>query len=223
MAIPTPGHTGGHCSYVVDGVLVSGDALVTGHPVAPRSGPQLLPELFNHDQDGCVRSLAALGMLDTDVLLPGHGPVWRGPIREAVEQAAQSTRTRSECIVIGGEPMAFGIRGRPLRRLPSALPRGAHRRNWLRMKACVPSTSVDIENGGQPLHRRGLLDELRADGAPAASVGGLGARVRRAAPAMHRFDHRRVDLRLGDGTASGCVYRAVALGERLRSPAGRSR
>ena len=87
MAIPTPGHTSGHCSYVVDGVLVSGDALVTGHPVAPRSGPQLLPDLFNHDQDGCVRSLAALGMLDTEVLLPGHGPVWRGAIRDAAEQA----------------------------------------------------------------------------------------------------------------------------------------
>jgi flavorubredoxin len=34
-----------------------------------------------------VRSLAALGMLDTEVLLPGHGPVWRGSIRDAVEQA----------------------------------------------------------------------------------------------------------------------------------------
>jgi glyoxylase-like metal-dependent hydrolase (beta-lactamase superfamily II) len=87
MAIPTPGHTSGHCSYVVDGVLVSGDALVTGHPVAPRSGPQLLPEMFNHDQDGCVRSLAALGLLNTEVLLPGHGPVWRGSIRDAAEQA----------------------------------------------------------------------------------------------------------------------------------------
>jgi glyoxylase-like metal-dependent hydrolase (beta-lactamase superfamily II) len=88
MAIPTPGHTGGHCSYVVDGVLVSGDALVTGHPLLTRDGPQLLPDLFNHDQDGCVRSLAALGLLDTDVLLPGHGPVWRGSIREASEKAA---------------------------------------------------------------------------------------------------------------------------------------
>jgi glyoxylase-like metal-dependent hydrolase (beta-lactamase superfamily II) len=87
MAIPSPGHTGGHCSFIVDGVLVSGDALVTGHPVAPRSGPQLLPGLFNHDQAGCVRSLSALAMLDTDVLLPGHGPVWRGPIREAAEEA----------------------------------------------------------------------------------------------------------------------------------------
>ena len=64
-----------------------GDALVTGHPVSTRSGPQLLPDLFNHDQDGCVRSLAALGMLDTEVLLPGHGPVWRGSIRDATEKA----------------------------------------------------------------------------------------------------------------------------------------
>ena len=93
MAIPTPGHTGGHCSFVVDGVLVSGDALVTGHPLLASDGPQLRPELFNHDQDGCVRSLAALGMLNTDVLLPGHGPVWRGSIREASEKArAQATR-----------------------------------------------------------------------------------------------------------------------------------
>jgi glyoxylase-like metal-dependent hydrolase (beta-lactamase superfamily II) len=86
-AIPTPGHTGGHCSFVVDGVLVVGDALVTGHPLLVSDGPQLLPQMFNHDQDGCVRSLAALGLLDTDVLLPGHGQVWRGPIREAAEQA----------------------------------------------------------------------------------------------------------------------------------------
>ena len=35
-----------------------------------------------------MRSLAALAMLDTDVLVPGHGPVWRGPIREASEKAA---------------------------------------------------------------------------------------------------------------------------------------
>lgn len=86
-AVPTPGHTGGHCSYLVDGVLVSGDALVTGHPLAPRTGPQLLPRPFNHDQEGCLRSLAALALLDTEVLLPGHGPVWRGPIRAAADAA----------------------------------------------------------------------------------------------------------------------------------------
>ena len=94
MAIPTPGHTGGHCSFVVDGVLVSGDALVTGHPLSTRSGRSCC-RLFNHDQDGCVRSLAALGMLDTDVLLPGHGPVWRGSIREAVAEAQGASGGRN--------------------------------------------------------------------------------------------------------------------------------
>lgn len=89
MAIPSPGHTGGHCSYVVDGVLVSGDALITGHPVCPRSGPQLLPAIFSKSQSDSERSLAALALLETDVLLPGHGPLWRGPIHEAVDQALQ--------------------------------------------------------------------------------------------------------------------------------------
>ncbi len=88
-AIPSPGHTGGHCSYVVDGVLIAGDALITGHPLSSRHGPQLLPTIFNHDQDGCLRSLAALGLLDTEVLVPGHGPPWRGSIRKAAEIAAR--------------------------------------------------------------------------------------------------------------------------------------
>ncbi|MCV7155209.1 MBL fold metallo-hydrolase [Mycolicibacterium pyrenivorans] len=90
-AIPTPGHTGGHCSYVVDGVLVSGDALVTDHPVAPRRGPQLLPSVFNHDEEACRRSLATLATIDAEVMLPGHGPVWRGPVRDAVARAQAAT------------------------------------------------------------------------------------------------------------------------------------
>jgi glyoxylase-like metal-dependent hydrolase (beta-lactamase superfamily II) len=87
MAISTPGHTSGHCSYVVDGVLASGDALITGHPLLRHSGPQLLPAVFSHSQQNCLRSLTALALLDTEVLLPGHGDVWRGPIREATDQA----------------------------------------------------------------------------------------------------------------------------------------
>src|SRR5262249_34146442 len=86
-ALPTPGPTTRHRPDVGDGGRVRGGALVTGHPVAPRSGPQLLPSLFNHDQQGCLRSLAALAMLDTEVLLPGHGPLWRGSIREAANRA----------------------------------------------------------------------------------------------------------------------------------------
>ena len=87
LAVPTPGHTGGHCSYLVDGVLASGDALVTGHPLLARPGPQLLPALFSRSQSQCMRSLRALQLLETELLAPGHGPLWRGPIRDAVEEA----------------------------------------------------------------------------------------------------------------------------------------
>ncbi len=87
MAVSTPGHTSGHCSYVVDGVLASGDALITGHPLLRHRGPQLLPEVFSHSQPDCLRSLDALALLDTEVLLPGHGDVWRGPIRDATQAA----------------------------------------------------------------------------------------------------------------------------------------
>jgi glyoxylase-like metal-dependent hydrolase (beta-lactamase superfamily II) len=90
--VATPGHTGGHCSYVVDGVLASGDALITGHPLLRRGGPQLLPAVFSHSQQNCLRSLTALALLDTEVLLPGHGEVWRGPIREATNQALALAR-----------------------------------------------------------------------------------------------------------------------------------
>jgi glyoxylase-like metal-dependent hydrolase (beta-lactamase superfamily II) len=93
IAIPTPGHTGGHCSYLVDGVLASGDALVTGHPLLPHSGPQLLPAVFSHNQDDSIRSLRALALLETEILAPGHGDLWRGPIREATGQAAARAAT----------------------------------------------------------------------------------------------------------------------------------
>ncbi len=92
MAIPTPGHTGGHCSYVIDEVLVTGDALVTGHPLLARSGPQLLPAMFSHDQAGCIRSLSALALMDHDILAPGHGDLWRGPVREATAEAMTRAR-----------------------------------------------------------------------------------------------------------------------------------
>lgn len=87
VPIPTPGHTAGHCSYVVDGVLVTGDALITGHPLVRHSGPQLLPTMFNHSDPGCVRSLAALAGAGTDVLIPGHGELWPGPIEAVVREA----------------------------------------------------------------------------------------------------------------------------------------
>lgn len=87
VALPTPGHTSGHCSYVVDQVLIAGDALVTGHPLLRGSGPALLPAPANHDQAGCVTSLGVLAAAGTEVLVPGHGDIWHGPMDEAARQA----------------------------------------------------------------------------------------------------------------------------------------
>lgn len=87
VALPTPGHTSGHCSYLIDSVLVAGDALVTGHPLLPRSGPQLLPSMFNHDDAGCRASLGVLGAAGTALLIPGHGDLWIGPVGDAARRA----------------------------------------------------------------------------------------------------------------------------------------
>lgn len=86
LAIPTPGHTGGHCSYLVDDVLVVGDAMVTGHPLLARPGPQLLPAVFNHNQAGCVSSLQVLADTKAPTMITGHGQLWDGPVDAAVRR-----------------------------------------------------------------------------------------------------------------------------------------
>lgn len=90
---PTPilsvGHTSGHTAYLVadEGVIVTGDALVTGHPLARSGGPQLLPDFFSHDPDGAVGSLDAIAAAPADLLVPGHGGTWKGDLAAAVAQA----------------------------------------------------------------------------------------------------------------------------------------
>ncbi|MFE3229795.1 MBL fold metallo-hydrolase [Nocardia sp. NPDC059228] len=80
VAIPTPGHTDGHTAYLMpsEGVLFSGDALVTGHPLLPGSGPQLLPKVFNHNEIRTQSSVHALAIEQAHVLVPGHGRAVHG-------------------------------------------------------------------------------------------------------------------------------------------------
>jgi glyoxylase-like metal-dependent hydrolase (beta-lactamase superfamily II) len=89
VPVHTPGHTLGHCGYHLPeaGVLITGDALVTGHPTSRTQGPQLLPRFFHHDRDRAREALGTLGRLDADVLLPGHGPAHHGSAAEAAERA----------------------------------------------------------------------------------------------------------------------------------------
>ncbi|MFJ9245594.1 MBL fold metallo-hydrolase [Streptomyces sp. NPDC101776] len=91
VPVHTPGHTSGHCVFHLPdrGIVISGDALVSGHPTSRIKGPQLLPDMFHHERDRAVASLDILEGLDADTLLPGHGPLHTGPVREAARRARE--------------------------------------------------------------------------------------------------------------------------------------
>ena len=91
VPVACPGHTSGHSAFHLPrvGAVVSGDALVTGHPVSSVEGPQLLPAYLSHSQADAIAALEVLGGLDADLLLPGHGEPWRGPVREAAATARE--------------------------------------------------------------------------------------------------------------------------------------
>lgn len=95
VPVPTYGHTDGHCSYLIPGagVLVSGDALVTAHATSRLAGPQFLVCPFNHNRTATALALDAVASAPADVLFPGHGPLYRGSLSAAVEQA-RAGRTR---------------------------------------------------------------------------------------------------------------------------------
>lgn len=88
-AVACPGHTSGHTAYLLAdaGIIVTGDALITGHPISARSGPQLLPAFFSHDPAQLDAGLRALAGVDADTVLPGHGPIWRGSLQTAIADA----------------------------------------------------------------------------------------------------------------------------------------
>lgn len=85
----TPGHTGGHCAYLFadDGVLISGDALVTLDPYTGEHGPQIVAQAATANGDEAMRSLEALASTDAALVLPGHGPAYDASAREAVAAA----------------------------------------------------------------------------------------------------------------------------------------
>jgi hypothetical protein len=96
VPVHTPGHTSGHCALHLpeQGVLVAGDALMTEHAVARATGPQLLPDFFNRDTDLARASLQSLSVLPGDVVVPGHGPAFRGTPAAAVSAALEAGSAR---------------------------------------------------------------------------------------------------------------------------------
>lgn len=82
-----PGHTLGHTVYLADDVLVTGDALCTGHMLSRIEGPQVLAPFFDHDRQQHLDTLPLLADLPATTMHPGHGPARGGSVAEAVEIA----------------------------------------------------------------------------------------------------------------------------------------
>ncbi|MGW4233361.1 MBL fold metallo-hydrolase [Streptomyces sp. NPDC004980] len=93
----TPGHTDGHCAYHLPdhGILITGDALVTAHPTSSTDGPQLLPRMFHQDRTRALASLSVLEKVEADLILPGHGPAYRGSAAVAVRLAREAAGGRA--------------------------------------------------------------------------------------------------------------------------------
>ncbi|GAB91881.1 MBL fold metallo-hydrolase [Gordonia rhizosphera] len=92
---PTPvaahGHTDGHSAFLVaDGAaLVSGDALISGHPISKIDGPQFVADCFQHDKATARRTVESFTRLDATVLFPGHGPRHDGSVAAAAQRALE--------------------------------------------------------------------------------------------------------------------------------------
>ena len=85
--VHTPGHTSGHICVHVGDVLMTGDALITGHAVTARRGPQLIADFFHADAQEAASALDRIAEIDASVIVPGHGLVWRGSADEAASIA----------------------------------------------------------------------------------------------------------------------------------------
>lgn len=84
-----PGHTPGHTVFELPtvSVLVTGDALVTGHATSTHDGPQLLHTMFHTDPAMVRDTLDQMATITAQWLLPGHGPVVNITPQEAVQAA----------------------------------------------------------------------------------------------------------------------------------------
>ncbi|MFM1731248.1 MBL fold metallo-hydrolase [Prescottella soli] len=91
VPVATHGHTSGHSAYHLPqhGVVVTGDALITAHPLSKHRGPQLLPPVFDHGKQDTLTALDHLAALEADTIVPGHGPAVFMPIAAAVGQARE--------------------------------------------------------------------------------------------------------------------------------------
>lgn len=82
QVIHTPGHTEGHAMFhcAEEGILFTGDGLITMDLIGNAVGPQMIDPVFNLDTEMAYESLHRLASLEAGLLLPGHGePLHESP------------------------------------------------------------------------------------------------------------------------------------------------
>lgn len=84
--ISVPGHTPGHAVILLQnaGAIVTGDALITGHSTSRHTGPQMLDRMYHTDADKALSATHGLDDVDASIILPGHGPVLKMHLRDAL-------------------------------------------------------------------------------------------------------------------------------------------
>jgi glyoxylase-like metal-dependent hydrolase (beta-lactamase superfamily II) len=89
QVVATPGHTFGHCSllFADRGAVIAGDAFVMLDPYTGRDGPCVVAGAATADSNQALASLEGIAGLDATTALTGHGPPWKGSLREAVDRA----------------------------------------------------------------------------------------------------------------------------------------
>ena len=92
--IPTPGHTAGHCSVLLEerGVLFTGDAMINLDYATGERGLGL--HRFNEDREGAMAALGRLEGLEAETLLFGHGDPWTGGLGWALDTVMERERSR---------------------------------------------------------------------------------------------------------------------------------
>lgn len=90
--VHTPGHTEGHTMFhcAEDGILFTGDGLITMDLLGNTTGPQMIDPIFNLDTDTAYESLHRLASIDAETLLPGHGDPWRESPKTAAQRVLAS-------------------------------------------------------------------------------------------------------------------------------------
>ncbi|MGP3534710.1 MBL fold metallo-hydrolase [Microbacterium sp. RD1] len=92
VPVASPGHTYGHCGFVLpgQGVLFSGDALVTYDPYTGATGPRIVARAATADAATALAALGNLAATGARIVAPGHGDPFTAGARRAVRSAVEA-------------------------------------------------------------------------------------------------------------------------------------